>query len=219
MLSTRSLLSMSALMGSGLAQSTSVTSLLLYGFEGDNIVASVMSAAPSATAYFVTCGPGTDASDCGFGPGVTFTEGPSTLGIHFTESGAITMDVECAIASQTADCTQTIAGSEANEPGTTSAIVSDISESLATVTITAGLELLSGASSATTTGSSSASGMTTEATTGASVTGTAATKTGSSSTASGTATDSATATNAAQQMGQNVVAAGLVGLVGMVLML
>lgn len=89
MFSPRSLLTMSALMGSALAQTTSVTSLLLYGFEGDNIVASVMSAGPQATEYFVTCAPGTDASDCGFGPGVTFTEGPSTLGIHLTESGAM----------------------------------------------------------------------------------------------------------------------------------
>ncbi|KAJ4385561.1 hypothetical protein N0V93_009990 [Gnomoniopsis smithogilvyi] len=218
MFSTRSLTAISALMGSALTQSTSVTSLLLYGFEGDNIVASVMSAAPQATEYFVTCAPGTDGSDCGFGPGVTFTEGPSTLGIHLTESGVITMDVECAIASQTADCTQVVAGAKANDPGTSSAIVSDISESLAIVTITAGLDLLSGASSATTTVSSSATGTTTEATTRASATGTAATKT-ASSTASGSATQSAAATGAAHRTGQNVVAAGLFGLIGMALVL
>lgn len=78
---------MSALVGSAFTQSTSVTSLLLLGFEGDNIVASVISAAPQATEYFVTCAAGTDDTDCGFGPGVTVTEGPSTLGIHLTESG------------------------------------------------------------------------------------------------------------------------------------
>lgn len=130
------------------------------------------------------------------------------------------MDVECAIASQTADCTQTVAGAEANEPGTTSAIVSDISEILNVVTITAGLDLLSGASSATATatGSSSTPGKTTEATTGASVTGTAATNT-ASNTASGTATSSAAATGAARQLGQNGMTAGLVGLLGVALVL
>lgn len=90
MLSTRSLIAIYALTACALAQSTtSVTSMFLYGFEGDNIVASVISAAPQSTEYFITCAPGTDSSDCGFGPGVTFTEGPSTLAIHLTESGAL----------------------------------------------------------------------------------------------------------------------------------
>lgn len=79
----------SALAGSALAQSTSVTSLFLYGFEGENIVASVVAAAPAATTYFVGCAPGTDSTDCGFGPGLNFVEGPSTLGLHFTEDGAL----------------------------------------------------------------------------------------------------------------------------------
>lgn len=251
MFSTRSFLATSALMGSVLAQSTSVTSLLLYGFEGDNIVASVIAVAPGATQYFVTCSPGTDSAECGFGPGATFTEGPSTLGIHLTESGVMcvvsptclpavpccpcqndlsltsdtpslsTMDVDCAITSNAADCTETVAGPSANYAGITSAVVHDISESLSLVTITAGLELLSGASStATATGSSSTSGSTmTQATTGASVTGTTATETAASTASGSTATDTAAATGAAHQLGQNVAAGGLVGLAGIVLML
>lgn len=90
MSSSRSLAVVATLAASALAQSsTSVTSLFLYGFEGDNLVASVVAVAPQATTYFVTCAPGTDGSDCGFGPGVSFTEGPSTLGLHVTESGAL----------------------------------------------------------------------------------------------------------------------------------
>lgn len=89
MLTVRSFTAMSALVGSAFTQSTSVTSLFLYGFEGDNIVASVISAAPQSTQYFVTCAAGTDAVECGFGPGVTFTEGPSTLGLHLTEAGEL----------------------------------------------------------------------------------------------------------------------------------
>lgn len=78
-----------ALAATALAQTTSVTSLFLYGFEGDNIVASVIAAAPTATEYFLTCAVGTDASDCGLGNGVTFAEGPSTAAYHLTESGVL----------------------------------------------------------------------------------------------------------------------------------
>lgn len=53
----------SALVAGAAAQSTTVTSLNIYGFEGENIVASVISAAPEATTYFVNCAPGTDGSD------------------------------------------------------------------------------------------------------------------------------------------------------------
>lgn len=87
-MSARSLLIASAFAATTLAQTT-VTSLYLYGFEGNDLVASVVSAAPEATAYFINCAEGTDSNDCGFGQGVTFTEGPSTLAIHYTEDGAM----------------------------------------------------------------------------------------------------------------------------------
>lgn len=87
--SSSTLAVISALAGSALAQSTTVANLYLYGFEGDNIVASVVAAAPAATTYFISCGPGTDSTDCGFGPGLNFIEGPSTLGIHYTEDNAL----------------------------------------------------------------------------------------------------------------------------------
>jgi hypothetical protein len=53
----------SALAAGAMAQSTSVTSMFIYGFEGKNIVASVISAAPEATSFFVNCAPGTDSND------------------------------------------------------------------------------------------------------------------------------------------------------------
>lgn len=59
----QSIILASALAAGTMAQTTSVTSLYLYGSEGDNIVASVISAAPDETTYFVTCAPGTDGSD------------------------------------------------------------------------------------------------------------------------------------------------------------
>lgn len=60
---SHSLVLASALVAGTVAQSTSVTSLFLYGYEGQNIVASVISAAPEETTYFVNCAPGTDGSD------------------------------------------------------------------------------------------------------------------------------------------------------------
>lgn len=89
MFAARSLTLASALVATTMAQSTSVTSLFLYGSEGENIVASVMSVAPGATTYFINCAEGTDSNDCGFGQGMTFVEGPSTFGLHATESGAL----------------------------------------------------------------------------------------------------------------------------------
>lgn len=131
------------------------------------------------------------------------------------------MDVDCAVASETASCVETDAGTEANDPGTSTVMLSDISHSLAPVTITAGLDLLSGASSGdtTTTGAETSS---TGASTGAAVTGTAATKTSThDSTLSKTssAADSAAATGAATRADRNVVLAGVVGVVGMAMAL
>lgn len=83
----RSLSLASALVASTMAQSTSVTSLFLYGTEGDNLQGSVMAVSPGATTYFIECAEGTDASDCGLGGGNTFVNGPSTFARHATESG------------------------------------------------------------------------------------------------------------------------------------
>ena len=88
--SSSSLVAVCALMAATtLAQTTSVTSLFLYGFEGENIVASVISAAPDATTYSINCAPGTDSSDCGFGLGITVEDGKSTFAYHLTESDAL----------------------------------------------------------------------------------------------------------------------------------
>lgn len=81
-------LASAALVATTMAQSTSVTSLFLYGNEGENLQGSVMAVAPGATTYFIRCAEGTDADDCGLGGGHTFIEGPSTFGEHATETGA-----------------------------------------------------------------------------------------------------------------------------------
>lgn len=212
----------SALVAGTAAQSTSVASLYLYDYEGQNLVASVISAAPEATSYFVNCAPGTDGSDCGFGPGVTFVNGPSTFALHVTESGAFSMDVDCKISSKVADCAQTNAGPEANDPGIMTGVVSDFTSSLVPVTITAGLEKLSAGDSATATATGSSASGTAEPTgsaaSGPSETGSSAT--GTSTSASSTSSSSSTATNGAVAgAGQNLVLAGLSGVLGLMMAL
>ncbi|KAK7731041.1 hypothetical protein SLS53_008843 [Cytospora paraplurivora] len=230
----RSLTLASALVASTMAQSTSVTSLFLYGAEGDSIVASVIAAAPAATSYFVTCPEGTDSNDCGMGPGMTYILGPSTYGIHATYYEDNTLDLGCKVAHETMTCVQTYTDDD-NELITTTGLVSDLTDDVLRVTITAGLDLLSGGGSATATASDSATSATAQpsasTSAGPSATGSTASSSGeSSAAATGTsaststktsASSSSTASGAAPRVNGNivVVAGALVGLSGLMLLL
>lgn len=136
-----------------------------------------------------------------------------------------TMDAECHITSDTADCMQTIAGPEANDPGVMTGVFSGISDTYLPVTITAGLEKLSAAGTASATGSSATSGTAEpsgSATSGPSETGASAsnsvTRTGASASAtSSSASNSTESSGAVAGAGQNLVLAGLAGVVGLVM--
>lgn len=138
-----------------------------------------------------------------------------------------TMDTECHITSDTADCMQTVAGPEANDPGVMTGVFSGISDTYLPVTITAGLEKLSagGSASASATGSSATSGTAEpsgSATSGPSETGasasSSATRTGASASAtSSSASNSTESSGAVAGAGQNLVLAGLAGVVGLVM--
>lgn len=137
-----------------------------------------------------------------------------------------TMDAECHITSDTADCMQTIAGPEANDPGIMTGVFSGISDTYLPVTITAGLEKIQAAGTASATGSSATSGTAEpsgSATSGPSETGasaSSATGTGASASASSTSASNSTASSGAVAgAGQNLVLAGLSGVVGLVLAL
>lgn len=84
--SPRSLAAVGALIAPALAQTTSITSLFLYGLEDNTMVASVISVGPEAVVYSINCAFATDANDCGIVDGITWTAGPSTLGWHSTTS-------------------------------------------------------------------------------------------------------------------------------------
>lgn len=71
----------SLLLAAGLAaaQSTRVVKVLLPMMDPQEIVGSVISAGPKATAYEVKCPKGQDANDCGLPTdGLTVTYGPKT---------------------------------------------------------------------------------------------------------------------------------------------
>ncbi|KAF7530825.1 hypothetical protein G7054_g9471 [Neopestalotiopsis clavispora] len=118
----------------------SVTSIFLPGFDQQGLVASVITAAPTATAYFVQCNP--DAVvDCGLGSGMTLTEGPSTFEVSINSTD-MTISEACQFSSDTASCTYSTPG---GEPASESA--TGIQAMYLNVTITAGFEALASASS------------------------------------------------------------------------
>jgi hypothetical protein len=80
--------STSVLVTAGLAaaQSSVVNIMFPFADQQDN-GASVMSAAPTATRYFITCPPGTSEEDCGLAEGVEVLYGPSTLEYTMSYSG------------------------------------------------------------------------------------------------------------------------------------
>ena len=141
------------------------------------------------------------------------------------------MDADCKITSEIADCIQTVAGPEANDPGVMSAVVSGLADSLLPVTITAGLEKILAGDRATATGSSATFGTaepTGTAASGPSETGASASLTSKASSATGTSTSGVTSTSASNStatngagagVGRNLILAGLSGVVGLLMSL
>lgn len=122
---------------------TSVTSLFLPGFDQQTLVASVITAAPSATQYVVNCAAAAP-SDCGVGKGMTLLEGPFTFSFNVGDTGS-TMSEACVISSDVASCTYSIGGSEADGgPTTGSQTNTGIKQMYLPVTITAGAQKLAG---------------------------------------------------------------------------
>ncbi|KAI1853218.1 hypothetical protein JX266_001924 [Neoarthrinium moseri] len=120
---------------------TSVTSIFLPGFDTQSLVASVITAAPTATEYFLQCDSG-NLMECGVGTGMTVTEGPSTFGLEFNGTD-IAISEACALSGDNAVCTfSTPGGNVSTESG------SGVKSMFLEVTITAGFAALSSASAA-----------------------------------------------------------------------
>ncbi|KAF2805455.1 uncharacterized protein BDZ99DRAFT_480179 [Mytilinidion resinicola] len=240
--STTLLLATAALTTTTLAQSTSVTSLFIpQGGDTQPLDASIVGAHAATTTWAINCPANEDASDCGYEGAFTFTLGPSFYEAQTTEAPVFSYSVHCDLDGTTvATCTESAGGQSANFPGSSVETYTGTDVGgVQVVTVTAGLEKLSGATggaSASATGAASASATGASASnTGspvASNTGSAvATNTGLSSqsasltkligtkttirteagTATGTAAD-ATSTGAADgRAAMGMSAAGLVG--------
>ncbi|KAH8912615.1 hypothetical protein BR93DRAFT_963771 [Coniochaeta sp. PMI_546] len=178
------------------AASSSVVTLHLPNFDDQTILASIITANPTATSYLLTCPTDEPDDECGLGTGIKVLEGPSTLEVHMT-LGESTDDVSCSLSGDTANCNQSEKG-----PGGLTAIATQfqgISSWAMPVTVTAGLEALTSASGSSTTTSASSSDT--------------VSPTGSSgSTAAPTATGTGTGTGAAQS--SKTSTAGMVAVTG-----
>ncbi|KAI1078721.1 hypothetical protein F5B20DRAFT_582072 [Whalleya microplaca] len=136
---SKALLFISAMARTIMGQTTAVSSLFLPGFEGSSFVGSVITANPTMTQYLVQCAPGVDSSDCGAGPGVSVTMQSGTYALGLTMPPGFTMSEGCVINQDTATCTTSIAGSEANDPGVSTTTLTGITSEdfFMPVTITA----------------------------------------------------------------------------------
>ncbi|KAG5921128.1 hypothetical protein E4U42_005963 [Claviceps africana] len=189
------------------AQPTPTLQLLFLG-DKNPMVASVVADTAAAVTLAVQCPPGTASEDCGLPPeGVTITQGPKTWGLSLVvpaETGTISMCQNCKLDPAAADATCTVVSSSGIYSASSQAVLSDYTQMMYPVIITAGAEKLTATSGATATAVSAASS-----------------SPSSSPSSSSPATATATATNAARLMvtQSGVVLAGVAGVVAGVLAL
>lgn len=147
--------SASVLFTAGLAAAqTSVVNIMFPFVDQQDNGASVISAGPTATKYFIACPPGTSDEDCGLAEGVEVLYGPSTLEYTMSYSEIYTVSANCKLnpSKDTADCSGAVISDQ--EMSTVVEVVSGYSSYIMPVTITAGLEKLSGATNTAAPGSS-----------------------------------------------------------------
>jgi len=111
---TSSILATAALLGLTAASvETSTVTLILFGFDPQPLVGSVMGSDATATTYSIKCKPGTDASNCGLpAGGMTIAEGPSTVSMQMAIGDGTYGTIHCSLDGTTrADCTETVGGS------------------------------------------------------------------------------------------------------------
>ncbi|KAL4945253.1 hypothetical protein BDV06DRAFT_185258 [Aspergillus oleicola] len=155
------------------AEST-VTSMFIYGADEQPLAASIVGNDATATTYSINCPPGTDAVDCGMGPGMTLIAADDSTTYAFDERPEFWYTATCSVTDSTAICAETAGGPDANFPGTSTS-TTDVE--FMPVTITAG--------------------STTSASEGAEPTST------SSESSSGSGSGDATSTNSASERTQN----------------
>ncbi|KAH7371400.1 hypothetical protein BKA66DRAFT_572893 [Pyrenochaeta sp. MPI-SDFR-AT-0127] len=198
-----------SLLGLATAQTTTLT-LRFLGYDEQAIAASVVSANADATTFQLNCVQ--SASACGLFPKHTLVTGPSTYNMDMSDPNTdFTATQDCLIAASSAVCKETAGGSEANFPGSSTETYEASQIGSLPVTVTAGVEKLSGSAGVTATGSvSSASAATTGS--GASRTTASVTQVSGTGSASGSPSasrsGSAPPTNSTGAAAANTVALG-----------
>jgi hypothetical protein len=109
------------------------------------LVASIISANPTATVLYLTCSPQDDEFDggCGLGPGLTVTQMGTTAMIDVLTDGTdFSWSESCTFATSPAVCVQSAGGTAANFNGELTTTLMPIESAWITVDVTAGSELL-----------------------------------------------------------------------------
>lgn len=200
------------------AASSSIVNLHIPDADDQPILASVITANPTATSYLLTCPTDEPAEDCGLGSGIRVLEGPSTLEVHMT-LGQTSDDITCRLSGDTADCDQASKGAD----GSTTAVMQyqGISSWLMPVTVTAGLDALvttSGSSATTAPTSGSSATTSTSSSNAASPTGSSESTPASSGTGAAQSSKATTATTGgAVAATDNAVVAGIAAVLGCML--
>jgi len=134
----------SVLATAALAKNSTVEFFFPGSYEGADPVASVVSANPSTTVLNLACPTGTDSTECGFGDGFEYKIISTTIyQASMSELGFImTFACDHNIKKDEMSCEVSLGGSNANDPGTTTAVLSANQIEFLTATVTAGEELL-----------------------------------------------------------------------------
>ncbi|TVY21389.1 hypothetical protein LARI1_G000821 [Lachnellula arida] len=209
-----------ALLSVASAQST--TSLLLIGFDKQDIVASIVGSDSTATTFAIACG-NPDSGECGIPESFTFTQGPSTIHYDYqvTDDGSdASINPGCVVTSSDhGTCTGGMVG---NFDGTststtyTTSFTTGASEyaQYQAVTITAGAAGSSASTAASTTQGSSGTSSATKRAGGSAASQTSGMTTATSTEASGTKTSGASSSAASSGSGSAVSTAGTAMITG-----
>jgi hypothetical protein len=153
-LSGLSALSLAQSPASGAASATTIVTVYLFDTDPQPILASVITANPTATTYHIECPTYTD---CGWIPGANLTVSDNSIFEVSLTDTEFTMSVQCTVNSD-AVCQESFAGSSANFPGSSVETIPSSSITSIPITVTAGLDKLSSATAvASSSGKSSSS--------------------------------------------------------------
>ncbi|CAL5873066.1 uncharacterized protein PFLUO_LOCUS7335 [Penicillium psychrofluorescens] len=189
------------------AAESSVVSLFIFDADPQSLVGSVVASNSDTTTYSINCAPGENANKCGFAPGFTYIEAPTTVNWELAPPHNTYGHVGCSMGGSTAAvCTLTIQHQVIGSSRTELTQVTTLSKGDVTympVTITAGPSAAAPGASTTATGASTtATGASTTAT-GASTTTTSKASTTATSQASGASSSASTSTGGLPQITAN----------------